>query len=420
MEAQSTQTQDKIDQIASADIVLGILAQIDSEAMAALAEALRHISGSPRIVALQNDHKQNPGKENLAAPEAAAGENSGSGGSLVFAPSPMMEQDDPTSPALNVQVAYQSVFKAAEKLNARACAVLASRLENWETRWFSDLVEALLQNDLDLVVPRYARRKFDGLMNSGIICPLMRSLYGKRMLNPMGPDLGVSRKLFQKMLVTERSPSGGLHPLASLGPKAFCDNLKICEVHVGARVYPQTDWTTVSSLMAQVLGPVFLDMERNAACWQRIRGSAPVPSIGEPVLLPQDDGKIDVSRLIESFELGNRELQEIWSLVLPPTSVLELRRIARLPPEQFHLPDELWVRVVYDFALAHRLRTISRDHLLKSMTPLYLAWVASYVREMQNAPRTASEQRIERLSLAFESSKPYLVSRWRWPDRFSP
>jgi glucosylglycerate synthase len=70
--------------------------------------------------------------------------------------------------------------------------------------------------------------------------------------------------------------------------------------------------------------------------------------------------------------------------------------------------------------LAHRLRTISRDHLLKSMTPLYLAWVASYAHALATEGGAASELRLERLSVAYESSKSYLVSRWRWPDRFNP
>jgi len=54
------------------------------------------------------------------------------------------------------------------------------------------------------------------------------------------------------------------------------------------------------------------------------------------------------------------------------------------------------------------------------MTPLYLAWVASYAQELSTGGEDASEQRLERLSIAYESSKSYLVSRWRWPDRFNP
>jgi hypothetical protein len=106
-------------------------------------------------------------------------------------------------------------------------------------------------------------------------------------------------------------------------------------------------------------------------------------------------------------------------LVLPPSTLFELRKLARLPVEQFRLPDELWVKVVYDFALAHRLRTISRDHLLRSMTPLYLGWVASYAHDL-NSGAMSEERRLERLSLAYETGKSYLVSRWRWPDRFNP
>ena len=139
-----------------------------------------------------------------------------------------------------------------------------------------------------------------------------------------------------------------------------------------------------------------------------------------PVLLSQDTGTVDVRRMVESFHLGNRDLQEIWDLVLPPSTLLELRKLARLPLEQFRMPNDLWVRIVYDFALAHRLRTINRDHLLKSMTPLYLAWVAGFARDAEAADASGLEQILERLAVAYESAKPYLVSRWRWPDRFNP
>ena len=140
----------------------------------------------------------------------------------------------------------------------------------------------------------------------------------------------------------------------------------------------------------------------------------------EPTSTPQTAGTVEIDRLVNSFQLGIRDLQEIWGLVLPPASLLELRKLARLPTEQFHIPDELWVRIIYDFALAHRLRTINRDHLLRSLTPLYLGWVASYAGELATAEENAVEHRLERLSLAFEMGKPYLVSRWRWPDRFNP
>ena len=66
------------------------------------------------------------------------------------------------------------------------------------------------------------------------------------------------------------------------------------------------------------------------------------------------------------------------------------------------------------YVLAHRLRTINRGHLMGSLTPLYLAWVASHIQAGANASS------LDALARAFEADKPYLVSRWRWPDRFNP
>jgi len=124
--------------------------------------------------------------------------------------------------------------------------------------------------------------------------------------------------------------------------------------------------------------------------------------------------------MIESFALAYRNLQSVWTLVLPPATLVELKRLSLADPARFRLADDLWARIVFDFALAHRLRIINRDHLLKALVPLYLAWVASYATEVLGASGAMADVRLEQLCQAFETEKPYLVRRWRWPDRFNP
>jgi hypothetical protein len=410
------QVQEKIEPVGSADLVVGVIAELDQEGLAAVCDALRVLPGSPRVVVLRDDRAAKPDQNPVAEAEW-------DGSSCHLVGWPLLGSATPGTPVVGTSSAYRSVFAASEKFGARACCVIASSLETATPGWVRELAQPLVAKGLDLVVPNYARRKFEGLLNSSIISPLMRCLYGKRIHNPMGPDMGLSRRLFQKTLGPERGAGVGgnpVHSLASVAPAALCENLQVCEVHLPARIYPPTDWMNISSLLAQILSPIFLDMERNAACWQRMRTSVAVPAIGEPLLVSEDTGTVDISRMMESFQLGIRDLQEIWGLVLPPSTLFELRKLARLPSEQFRMPDELWVRIVFDFALAHRLRTINRDHLLKSMTPLYLAWVSSYAHDLETAGRTALEERLERLSVAYEAGKTYLVSRWRWPDRFNP
>jgi hypothetical protein len=417
------QVQEKTEPIDSADLVVGVLAEFDSDAFAKMCDALHSLPGPLRIAVLEKDKRGSPASANseTAAKDLSA-ETAQKTPTVFCVPALLTRPDSAATGEPSMFTAYQSVFVAAERLRARGCCIIASKPDAVTSQWARQLAQPLFEGQIDLVLPHYARRKYEGLLNNCIVAPLVRALYGKRINNPMGPDLAVSQRLVQRVLGARdggSASSNRRHPLASLTPVALCENLQVIEVHFAARIYPPTDWTNMSSVLADVLTPVFLDMEQNAPCWQRTRASVAVSAIGEPLPVSQDKGAVDISRMVETFQLGNRELQEIWGSVLPPSTLLELRKLSRLPSEQFRMPDELWVRIVYDFALAHRLRTISRDHLLRSMTPLYLAWVASYAHDLQTSA-VSPERRLERLSLAYEGDKPYLVSRWRWPDRFNP
>jgi hypothetical protein len=84
------------------------------------------------------------------------------------------------------------------------------------------------------------------------------------------------------------------------------------------------------------------------------------------------------------------------------------------------MDDRLWARTIYDFILGHRLRVIARDHLLRSLTPLYLGWLTSFILAGRDASESAIGALLERTCQAFEDEKPYLISRWRWPEQFRP
>ena len=127
----------------------------------------------------------------------------------------------------------------------------------------------------------------------------------------------------------------------------------------------------------------------------------------------------EVRSLVDGYRIAFNNLREIWSLVLPPQSLLALKKLSISPPEAFIYPPSLWARTVYDFALAFHMRTLNRGHLLGALTPLYLAWVASFLLSSESHEQAGAEV-LQLTAAAFEQEKPYLVSRWRWPDRFNP
>jgi len=412
---------EQLERIANADLAIGILDGVcqaeGSNALAVTREALMELSqprAPLRVMVVCNNGTHGP-----TSPESEVPGDNHTTPAVSFCSLPLPGPGE--TPQQTISNVYRRVFAVGGKLGVRACAVIASRPQTVTRGWIHRLVHPVVDLGFDLVTPCYTRNKMEGLLNRSILSPLHRALYGQQVQNPMGPDFGLSGKLLQQVLgqdpVRRRVERNALALLASA---AACGGFQVCESHLGVRTQRPTDWENLSSLLAEILGSTFLEMEERAVHWQSIRGSKPLPGFGLPDAPSPDASTVDVHGMIESFQLGTQNLQDIWSLVLPPTTLLELRRLARLPQDQFRLPDPLWVRIVYDFALGHRLRTISRDHLLRSLTPLYLGWIASYSLEMQTAGLAEVDSRTERLSKAYEDNKSYLVSRWRWPDRFNP
>src|SRR5262249_37846231 len=175
-----------------------------------------------------------------------------------------------------------------------------------------------------------------------------------------------------------------------------------------------------SQALARIVGPVFQEMERHADRWQRVEGSEPVPSVGQAGVIAGGRFAVDVGPFEEAFRLGLRELSDLWGLVLPPGTLLTLRRTAAAQAGKARVADNLWARIVYDFAVAHSTRVVERQQLLRSMTPLYLGWVRGFVEDVRELDGEGTEARVEALCGAFEREKPYAIARWRWPDSFNP
>ena len=83
----------------------------------------------------------------------------------------------------------------------------------------------------------------------------------------------------------------------------------------------------------------------------------------------------------------------------------------------FHLDDELWAKVIYEFACAYRRSALERGHLMRSLTPLYLARVASFVLETSDLLPDQVDAKIEDLCCSYESLKPYLIANWTGSPR---
>ena len=309
-----------------------------------------------------------------------------------------------------------NAFRQTATHGAAACLMLGPEAHSLQPAVLRSLADSVLTGGADLGVPDYRLGPREGLFNSALVYPLSRALYNAQPRFPLALDLAFSRRLSDRLTAAAQKASGVGDGLLWPVAEAAVAGMRIEQVEGGPRTLPAPTTSDLNTLLAQIAGSLFGDIEAKAAFWQRSRPNQ--PALSDAGVGFQPDESADVQSLIEDFRVANTNLREIWSLVLPPQALLGLKKLSLLDAPAFRMPAALWARMVYDFVLAFRLRTLNRGHLLGALTPLYLAWVASHLLVIESG--VPPEQHVEETAAAFESEKPYFVSRWRWPDRFNP
>lgn len=311
--------------------------------------------------------------------------------------------------------AFRTIFEVAKGLNAKACAVVDSDLRSITPQWVELLLRPIYEEGFDYVAPLYARHKFDGTITNSIVYPLTRALYGKRIRQPIGGDFGFSGELAKFYLTQEVWETD----VARFGIDiwmttiAIAEGFKVCQSYLGAKIHDAKDpGSDLGPMFTQVVSSVYGLMGNYQSLWKGVKESQPVPTFGFQYEVGLEPISVNVERMIRNFRLGVKDLMEIWRKVIHPETAHWLESIARLSDEAFAFPHDLWVRIIYDFAIAYHRGLLHREHLLKSMIPLYLGKVAAFVKENMESSAEEVERKIESLCQTFEQMKPYLIERW--------
>ena len=314
---------------------------------------------------------------------------------------------------------YTAASSLAEQRSAGAILLLGTDASSLRPEALQAMYAGVAAG-ADLALPRYRTAAEDGLVNSALLYPLTRALFAADVRFPLPLDAGVSPRMLTRLASTARRVEAQAdEPLVWPVAEASVAGFSIRQVEGGSRALPHPQDTDLNTLFAAVTGSIFADIEAKAPYWQRGRALPSRPAATARTAVSSAEANDEIRSLVENFRVAYNNLRDIWSLVLPPQSLLALKKLSLTSAETFYFPPALWARSVYDFALAFHLRTLNRGHLLGALTPMYLGWVASFLRTGETDEQGALEL-LDATAFAFEQERPYLVSRWRWPDRFNP
>lgn len=315
--------------------------------------------------------------------------------------------------------AFRAIFAKAVEMDAEACCVVDADLRSITPEWVELLLTPILKGGVDFVAPLYSRHKYDGTITNSIIYPMTRALYGKRIRQPIGGEFGFSGKLASFYLDQDVWETH----VARFGidiwmtTEAIANDFKVCQTFLGAKIHdPKDPGADLSSMLLQVVITLFNLTDKHYDQWRNIRGSVDIPTYGFRYHVGLEPVKVNVERMLDIFRAGIKDLGVIWEKVIGRGDLDELKSLGELSAAEFRFPLGLWTRIIYDYALAYVTRVMNPDHLIKSLTPLYLAKTASFVMEVEDKDQHGAEAEIENLCQEFEVNKDYLINNWKQGD----
>ena len=311
----------------------------------------------------------------------------------------------------------RNLFRKATDLQAKAVIVVDADLKSITPHWVRNLAEPIFDN-YDFVSPLYVRHKYDGAVTNNVAYPITRALYGRRVRQPIGGDVGFSGEMARAYAELDTWSSG----MAGFGidiwmvTAAMRNRVAIIQSFMGkAKVHRFKDpIVEMEPVFRDVISTIFELMCRYESFWKEVKWSRPTAifgaGMGDVDLPPPLD--VDTKALWERFTSGLHAYWDVYGKVLDVQNINKLEEVAGLPGENFELPTGLWAKILYDFAVAYKRGEFPPDDLVSQLMPLYHGKTLSFVLETQAMNNQQVEEYIEDQCLQFEKAKPYLLERW--------
>lgn len=319
--------------------------------------------------------------------------------------------------------AFRRIFEIAHELKGKAVVVVDSDLRSITPEWIQLLAGPIIFKNFDYVAPLYTRHKYDGTITNSLIYPLTRTIYGKRIRQPIGGEFGFSTKVLNHYVEKDIWDTDVAYYGIDIWMTtvALANGFKVCQSFLGAKIHNPKSISTLAPMFKQIIGTIFSLVEENQNMWKKIKGSQDLPTFGFQARVIPEEVPQDFNQPFQRFHGGIRKFNCIWEEILKKETHRGLEKIIPLSRKNFKFPPKLWVKIIYDYMVfyhrfKHTFIEMSLPMVLESMIPLYFGFIASFVLKTKDMNNQEAEEEIEKISLEFEKLKPYLIENWDKKD----
>ncbi|MDR1922702.1 MAG: hypothetical protein LBS31_13330 [Candidatus Adiutrix sp.] len=313
-----------------------------------------------------------------------------------------------------------NIFKKAADLSAKAIVIIDANLTSIKTSWMRGLLEPILSGCSEMVTPLYVRHPYDTPVTRFFAYPMMRSLFGRRVMQPICADRAFSARLNKVFLdygQWELDDRGYSLDLTMLG-LAIINQAPICQsfmAHPRVTVDSRPLETAMTNSFKNVAAAMFNLMLKTDKEWSKVTRSRPTALAGvdqPPQNLPPQV-TVDCKFLASEFRRLGTAGQPLWAEFFNPDLAGRLTAaLNSVEPDSRPLLIEDWREAIFSAAIAYKNQPGRRDDIVMALEPLLYAKCLTARNMAKNLNEQQYNTLLESEAMAFDNGKKNFVARW--------
>ncbi len=304
--------------------------------------------------------------------------------------------------------AMKEVLEIARDEGADVVVFVDSDLRSITPEWVYKFAKPI-EEGYHFVAPLYLRHKYDGTITNNIAYPMTTSLYGYNVRQPIGGDFGISADLIDTYLCNEevwKTDVARFGVDIFLTTTAIAEGFKVIQTALGVKIHdPKDPAASLGPMFNQVIGTLFMLMQKYEEKWKNTKTLKEVPVFGEMESREQEQVRVNLELLEKKSEELFAQNKKLLEKALSKETFEKVKTALR----SFDLDDVLWSHILFDGAIAYK------NGILKNaepLIPLYFAKTADFVKKTKDMTTAEAEKLVLKRAEIFLEEKDYLLERW--------
>jgi len=291
-----------------------------------------------------------------------------------------------------------AIFQRAKQMNAEFVATIDTDLKTVNPTWATNLLAPIVTGSCDFVAPLYTRNRFEGSTTNHFAMPLILSLFGVSIRQPIGGEFAMRRQVSDYILTQSISENGKKYGIdISMIIHALGGAFKVGEVFLGQKFH-KPSFPKIMPMFSQV----------SQAAFEVIRSYKNKGKIlpGKYVSLPKSAGRSGIDQMsmfqhktqiplllagaIKAFGTDGKNYKDILDGIFPTIQ----KRLKGIEP---HFDSDIWAEVLEHF-VRKALSINENDTLFQKMghllAQIFIWRAATFWLEAENLSTEEVENHI--------------------------